>query len=88
MRYGTIDVEYADFLSTVEPQSDGPILMVNLMKYRPVAEYEVEITEAATETGDTHSSGVVVEIEIVHDRLDEVITGREWTRGATEASVA
>jgi hypothetical protein len=237
MRYGTIDLEYAHFLSNVEPQADGPILMVNLMKYRPVAEYEkgsplaasgaisgrtaddlyspldvfgeigaevalygnviggphgaswdrvaivcyptrrsfidmqsrrdfrdkhqhkeagmaftiivgcsplaqstadltgptrrlrllsdtggepeephrpparghrlivegtivgderrwsgVEITEATTETGDTRSSGVVVdidiEIEIVHDRLDEVITGREWTGGSAEASVA
>ena len=38
-RYGTIDMEYAGRLTTTDPHDDGPIWMVNLMKYREVAEY-------------------------------------------------
>ena len=38
-RYGTIDKHYAISLATREPEADGPIYMVNLMKYRAVAEY-------------------------------------------------
>ena len=38
-RYGTIDKNYAISLATREPESDGPIYMVNLMKYRAVAAY-------------------------------------------------
>lgn len=38
-RYGTIDKQYAITLATHEPESDGPIYMVNLMKYRAVAAY-------------------------------------------------
>lgn len=38
-RYGTIDRDYGLRLATTEPGDDGPIWMVNLMKYRAVAEY-------------------------------------------------
>ena len=37
--YGTIDRDYAISLATRAPEDDGPIYMVNLMKYREVAEY-------------------------------------------------
>lgn len=39
-RYGTIDKEYGMFLATRPPEEDGPIYMVNLMKYHEVARYE------------------------------------------------
>lgn len=39
-RYGKIDKDYAISLATREPENDGPIYMVNLMKYRTVAEYQ------------------------------------------------
>lgn len=45
-RYGTIDREYGMRLATCDPADDGPIWMVNLMKYRDVADY-------ADATGDT-----------------------------------
>ena len=38
-RYGTVDREYGMRLATTPPEKDGPVWMVNLMKYREVAEY-------------------------------------------------
>ena len=38
-RYGTIDREYGLRLATTPPVDDGPVWMVNLMKYRDVADY-------------------------------------------------
>ncbi len=38
-RYGTVDREYGRRLATTPPDEDGPVWMVNLMKYRDVAEY-------------------------------------------------
>lgn len=37
--YGTPDLEYAQRLAATAPDDDGPILMVNLMKYRDRAVY-------------------------------------------------
>lgn len=38
-RYGTIDRDYGMRLATTPPDEDGPVWMVNLMKYREVADY-------------------------------------------------
>lgn len=38
-RYGTVDREYGMHLATIAPDDDCPIWMVNLMKYREVADY-------------------------------------------------
>jgi hypothetical protein len=52
MRYGTIDFEYAADLSTREPDADGPVFMVNFMKYRESADYDgVKGAEGATPAG-------------------------------------
>jgi hypothetical protein len=37
--YGTVDQDYALRLATTPPDEDGPVWMVNLMKYREVAAY-------------------------------------------------
>jgi hypothetical protein len=37
--YGTIDQGYAEHFATIDPQDDGPIWMVNLMRYRERAVY-------------------------------------------------
>jgi hypothetical protein len=37
--YGTVDLEYAKRLATTAPNDDRPVWMVNLMKYRDVAQY-------------------------------------------------
>lgn len=39
LSYGTIDVDYARRLAAVAPEDDGPIWMVNLMRYRDRAVY-------------------------------------------------
>lgn len=38
-RYGTIDTDYGMRLATTAPEDDGPVWMVNLMKYRETADY-------------------------------------------------
>lgn len=38
-RYGTVDRDYAIRIATTAPADDGPVWMVNLMKYRGVADY-------------------------------------------------
>jgi len=38
-RYGTVDRDYGMRLATTPPEEDGPVWMVNLMKYREVADY-------------------------------------------------
>ena len=38
-KYGRIDLDYAAQLATTPPEHDGPIFMVNLMKYHEVAQY-------------------------------------------------
>ena len=39
LRYGLVDREYGIQLATTSPADDGPVWMVNLMKYREVADY-------------------------------------------------
>ena len=38
-RYGTIDYDYGATLATTDPADDGPVWMVNLMRYRETADY-------------------------------------------------
>lgn len=51
MRFGTIDTTYAVDLATRAPENDGPIFMVNFMKYKQVAAYR------DPSAGDTAISG-------------------------------
>jgi hypothetical protein len=39
-RYGQVDRDYGMRLATTPPAEDGPVWMVNLMKYRELAQYE------------------------------------------------
>jgi hypothetical protein len=39
VRYGKIDYDYARRLATTPADQDGPLWMVNLMKYRDIADY-------------------------------------------------
>jgi hypothetical protein len=49
--YGKINKEYGFALATCPPEKDGPIYMVNLMKYHEVAQYDGADTEAAPISG-------------------------------------
>jgi len=42
-KYGRIDTDYAMALATRAPEDDGPIYMVNLMKYHEVAQYAEDV---------------------------------------------
>jgi hypothetical protein len=39
MRYGAVDEDLARAMADTAPEDDGPVWMVNLMRYRPLAEY-------------------------------------------------
>ena len=56
-RYGTIDTDYGMQLATTAPDQDGPVWMVNLMKYRDVAEYAdgSESSISGSEADDLYS---------------------------------
>lgn len=49
--YGKINKEYGFSLATCPPEKDGPIYMVNLMKYHEIAQYDGADTEAAAISG-------------------------------------
>lgn len=49
--YGIINKEYAFTLATRPPEEDGPIYMVNLMKYREIAEYDGQESGSAPISG-------------------------------------
>jgi hypothetical protein len=49
MRYGKVDREHAMQLATCPPEDDGPVLMVNFMKYRERASYAADAGDAAAE---------------------------------------
>lgn len=51
MRYGRVNFEYATDMGTREPADDGPIFMVNLMKYRAEADYQGEVAGAESISG-------------------------------------
>jgi len=38
-RYGTVDTDYALRMTATPPEEDGTVWMVNLMKYREIADY-------------------------------------------------
>jgi hypothetical protein len=56
-RYGTVDRAYAMKLATVSPDEDGPVWMVNLMKYREVADYADDrgVTISGREADDLYA---------------------------------
>jgi len=49
--YGQVDRDYAIRLATTDPADDGPIWMVNLMRYKPVATYAEGEAEGAAVSG-------------------------------------
>ncbi len=63
-RYGTIDKDYGMFLATRPPEEDGPIYMVNLMKYHEVAQYDdgsgVERTISGKEADDRYNPSSIL----------------------------
>jgi len=91
MRYGKVDFEVAGDWATRSPADDGPIYMVNFMKYRAVADYDGvkgasggEARVTGREADDLYAPFEVLkkigaEIAYVGDVVDEGSPG-EWDR--------
>ena len=89
-RYGQIDHEYGLQLATTSPEEDGPIWMVNLMKYRDTADYADgrESTISGREADDIYApvdvlADIGAEIVFVAD-VDQQLLGDDtvWDRVA------
>ena len=57
MRYGTLDQGYLATLVDTPPEDDGPIWMVNLMKYREVADYSQVLDDSISDIPRSPISG-------------------------------
>ena len=57
VRYGIPNAEYGMKMATIAPEDDGPVWMVNLMKYREVADYSDgrESTISGRDADDAYS---------------------------------
>ena len=89
-RYGTVNTEYGVKLATTPPEEDGPVWMVNLMKYREVADYTDgrEATISGREADDIYTpvdslAAVGAELVFAGD-VDQQLLGDEtvWDRVA------
>lgn len=82
-RFGKIDPEYAGHLATCPPEDDGPILMVNFMKYFARAVYKDGSDHGLTgkEADDAYAPvDVLARIGAVPVFFADVEPGGEWDR--------
>jgi hypothetical protein len=88
-KYGTIDKDYGIFLATRPPAEDGPIYMVNLMKYHEVAQYTddagVDKPISGREADDRYNpSSILAKIGATIVFVGDVVSNRagdeEWDR--------
>jgi hypothetical protein len=85
MRYGTLNPDYGGRLASTAPQNDGPIWMVNFMRYRPVADYPDgrESTISGREADDLYAPlDVLAEIGAEVAFAGDVVggAGERWDR--------
>jgi hypothetical protein len=85
--YGQIDHEYGIRLATTPPDEDGPVWMVNLMRYKERAEYADgrETTLTGREADDEYMpvgplAAVGAEIVFVADVEDQYLGEPKWDR--------
>jgi hypothetical protein len=87
-RYGIVDQSYGMQLATTPPDADGPVWMVNLMKYREVADYADgrESTVTGQEADDLYSPldslAAVGAAPVLFGDVDQQLLGDEtvWDR--------
>jgi hypothetical protein len=88
-KYGRINKDYAMALATRSPDDDGPIYMVNLMKYHEVAQYTddagVEKPISGREADDRYNpASILAKIGATIVFVGDVITNRagdeDWDR--------
>ena len=88
-KYGTIDKDYGLHLATRPPEEDGPIYMVNLMKYHEVAQYTenvgVERSISGREADDRYNpASILAKIGATIVFVGDVVSNRsgdeDWDR--------
>ncbi len=86
-KYGRIDLAYAAQLATTPPEQDGPIFMVNLMKYHEVAQYSSTDTPQVSgrEADDKYNPASILnkigaDIVFVADVTKNHIGDEDWDR--------
>ena len=86
-KYGRIDFDYAVHLATRPPEEDGPIYMVNLMKYHEVAQYESGTSEkiSGREADDRYNPASILNeigasIVFVADVVKNHVGDEDWDR--------
>ena len=82
-RYGRIDPEYASHLATCALEQDGPIFMVNFMKYRARAEYDDGRDDGITgkEADDRYAPlDILADIGALVVFFGDVEAGGDWDR--------
>ena len=84
--YGKIDKDYGFRLATRPPEEDGPIFMVNLMKYHEVAKYDDDRGEAVSgrEADDKYNPSSILnkigaDIMLAAD-VRSTLVGADWDR--------
>lgn len=86
-KYGRIDLDYAAKLATTPPEQDGPIFMVNLMKYHEVAQYSSSDAPQVSgrEADDKYNPASILnkigaDIVFVADVIKNHIGDEDWDR--------
>ncbi len=86
-KYGRIDLDYAAKLATTPPEQDGPIFMVNLMKYHEVAQYSSADAPQVSgrEADDKYNPASILnkigaDIVFVADVIKNHIGDEDWDR--------
>ena len=87
--YGKIDNQYAAFLATRPESQDGPIYMVNLMKYHEVAQYsdQADVTKpiSGREADDRYNPASILSrlgatFLLVGDVVSNADSSQDWDR--------
>jgi hypothetical protein len=88
-RYGTVDRTYGAHLATCDPSADGPIYMLNLMKYRAVADYDGTSGAPATAISGREADDIYAPVDVLHDigaaitlSADVLAATEDWDRVA------
>lgn len=83
LTYATLDHDYARRLATCPPENDGPILMVNFMKYRERADYGAgpDPTVSGREADDRYAPlDILADIGAEVVFVGDVEPGGAWNR--------
>ena len=92
--YGQIDHDYGLRLATTAPDEDGPVWMINLMRYKDHAEYADgrETTLTGREADGAYAplgplAAISAEIVFITDVVDQFIGNEpKWDRSASSST--